>query len=111
FGKLMDDSGSVQTIASFMSERLGHQRAILAVVLAGGLFTYRGVGPFFASFFLAPKGRAVFPGAQQTPPPMPAPHSPCKYPHSPCLQCQARPRFKTRSRCRSLEPRHLRHLD
>src|SRR5215813_3291622 len=37
FGKLMDDSGSVQTIANFMSTKLGHQRAILAVVLAGAL--------------------------------------------------------------------------
>ena len=35
FGKLMDDSGSVQAIARFISEKLGSQRAILAVVLAG----------------------------------------------------------------------------
>src|SRR6202008_1756853 len=35
FGKLMDDSGSVQAIAKFMGERLGPQRAVLAVVLAG----------------------------------------------------------------------------
>src|SRR5215467_2817749 len=34
FGKLMDDSGSVQAIAAFMGSRLGHRRAILAVVLA-----------------------------------------------------------------------------
>src|SRR5215510_14603782 len=31
FGKLMDDSGSVQTIAKFMSDKLGYKRAILAV--------------------------------------------------------------------------------
>ena len=35
FGKLMDDSGSVDAIARFMTERLGPRRAILAVVLAG----------------------------------------------------------------------------
>ena len=31
FGKLMEDSGSVSTIASFMTERLGAKRAVLAV--------------------------------------------------------------------------------
>src|ERR1700751_2718557 len=33
FGKLMEDSGSVEAIATFMTERLGKGRAILAVVL------------------------------------------------------------------------------
>src|SRR5262245_4773267 len=40
FGKLMDDSGPVQAIARWMSERLGPRRAVLAVVLAGALVTY-----------------------------------------------------------------------
>src|ERR1700704_3174384 len=31
FGKLMDDSGSVQSIARFMTEKLGPKRAIIAV--------------------------------------------------------------------------------
>src|SRR5256885_15954158 len=43
FGKLMDDSGSVQAIAGYMSDRLGPRRAVLAVVLAGALVTYGGV--------------------------------------------------------------------
>jgi H+/gluconate symporter-like permease len=60
FGKLMDDSGSVQTIANFMSARLGHQRAILAVVLAGALVTYGGVSLFVAFFVLAPMARELF---------------------------------------------------
>jgi H+/gluconate symporter-like permease len=60
FGKLMDDSGSVQTIAKFMSEKLGHKRAILAVVLAGALVTYGGVSLFVAFFVLAPMARALF---------------------------------------------------
>jgi H+/gluconate symporter-like permease len=42
FGKLMDDSGSVNAIASFMTRKLGARRAILAVVLAGALVTYGG---------------------------------------------------------------------
>src|SRR5262247_4624169 len=48
FGKLMDDSGSVQTIARFMTERLGPDRAMLAVVLAGAMVTYGGVSLFVA---------------------------------------------------------------
>jgi H+/gluconate symporter-like permease len=60
FGKLMDDSGSVQAIAKFMGERLGPQRAVLAVVLAGALVTYGGVSLFVAFFVLAPMARALF---------------------------------------------------
>src|SRR5499433_3835520 len=39
FGKLMDDSGSVNSTAQFMTEKLGPQRAMLAVVLAGAIVT------------------------------------------------------------------------
>jgi len=60
FGKLMDDSGSVQTIANFMSTKLGHRRAILAVVLAGAMVTYGGVSLFVAFFVLAPMARELF---------------------------------------------------
>jgi H+/gluconate symporter-like permease len=60
FGKLMDDSGSVQAIAHFMSAKLGHRRAILAVVLAGALVTYGGVSLFVAFFVLAPMARELF---------------------------------------------------
>src|SRR5215468_7875957 len=60
FGKLMDDSGSVQAIARFISEKLGSQRAILAVVLAGALVTYGGVSLFVAFFVLAPMAHALF---------------------------------------------------
>jgi H+/gluconate symporter-like permease len=60
FGKLMDDSGSVQAIAHFMSDKLGHRRAILAVVLAGALVTYGGVSLFVAFFVLAPMARELF---------------------------------------------------
>ena len=60
FGKLMDDSGSVDAIADFMTEKLGPQRAVLAVVLAGALVTYGGVSLFVAFFVLAPMGIALF---------------------------------------------------
>src|SRR6201998_2713766 len=60
FGKLMEDSGSVAAIASFMTEKLGPQRAILTVVLAGALVTYGGVSLFVAFFVLAPMAQDLF---------------------------------------------------
>jgi H+/gluconate symporter-like permease len=60
FGKLMEDSGSVSAIASFMTQRLGPQRAVLAVVLAGALVTYGGVSLFVAFFVLAPMAQELF---------------------------------------------------
>jgi H+/gluconate symporter-like permease len=60
FGKLMDDSGSVQAIARFMTERLGPRRAMLAVVLAGAMLTYGGVSLFVAFFVLAPMAHSLF---------------------------------------------------
>ena len=63
FGKLMDDSGSVQAIARFMTDRLGPHRAILAVVLAGAVITYGGVSLFVAFFVLAPMAQSLFQAA------------------------------------------------
>jgi H+/gluconate symporter-like permease len=60
FGKLMEDSGSVASIADGMTEALGSSRAILAVVLAGAVVTYGGVSLFVAFFVLAPMGVALF---------------------------------------------------
>jgi H+/gluconate symporter-like permease len=60
FGKLMEDSGSVTAIASYMTEKLGPKRAVLAVVLAGALVTYGGVSLFVAFFVLAPMAQQFF---------------------------------------------------
>jgi H+/gluconate symporter-like permease len=60
FGKLMEDSGAVSSIASFVSDHLGQRRTILAVVLAGALVTYGGVSLFVAFFVLAPMAGALF---------------------------------------------------
>ncbi len=60
FGKLMDDSGSVTVIAEEMTRRLGVNRAMLAVVLAGAIVTYGGVSLFVAFFVLAPMATALF---------------------------------------------------
>lgn len=60
FGKLMDDSGSVNAIADYMTRTFGPKRAVLAVVLAGALVTYGGVSLFVAFFVIAPMGQALF---------------------------------------------------
>src|SRR5499426_472183 len=60
FGKLMEDSGSVQAIAGYMTEKLGTHRAMLAVTLAGAMVTYGGVSLFVAFFVLAPMAQTLF---------------------------------------------------
>src|SRR3974390_2975126 len=60
FGKLMENSGSVSSIADYMTEKLGKQRAILAVVLGGAIVTYGGVSLFVAFFVIAPMAQDLF---------------------------------------------------
>src|SRR5215472_18336038 len=60
FGKLMEDSGAVEVIARFMTDKLGSERAILAVVLAGAIVTYGGVSLFVAIFVIAPMAEGLF---------------------------------------------------
>ena len=60
FGKLMDDSGSVSSIARFLTERLGTDRALLSVVLASAVVTYGGVSVFVAFFVLVPMAQKMF---------------------------------------------------
>lgn len=60
FGKLMEDSGAVASIAGWMTATLGPERAILAVVLAGALVTYGGVSLFVAFFVIGPMAMQLF---------------------------------------------------
>ena len=60
FGKLMEDTGSVEVIARFMTEKLGTGRTILAVVLGGAIVTYGGVSLFVAIFVLVPMAQGLF---------------------------------------------------
>jgi H+/gluconate symporter-like permease len=60
FGKLMDDSGSARTIAHWIVDKTGVERAILAVVLACGLLTYGGVSLFVVAFAVFPIAMALF---------------------------------------------------
>lgn len=58
FGKIMDDSGSAKAIAHAIANKLGKDKAILAIVLSCGILTYGGVSLFVVAF-------AVFPIAMQ----------------------------------------------
>jgi H+/gluconate symporter-like permease len=58
FGKLMDDSGSVE-----VTEKFGTARGILAVALAGAIVTYGGVSLFVAFFVLVPMAQSLFKAA------------------------------------------------
>lgn len=63
FGKLMDDSGSITSIAHYLTEKLGVERTMLAVVLASAVVTYGGVSVFVAFFVLVPMTREMFKAA------------------------------------------------
>lgn len=60
FGKLMEDSGSAQTLANGIIAKLGAGRAILAVVLSGAVMTYGGVSLFVVAFAVFPIAAALF---------------------------------------------------
>jgi H+/gluconate symporter-like permease len=60
FGKLMDDSGSVSTVAIFMTRKFGERHVVPAVVLAGAVVTYGGVSLFVAFFVLVPMAQTLF---------------------------------------------------
>lgn len=60
FGKLMGDSGSISSIARYLTDKLGTKRTILAVVIASALVTYGGVSVFVAFFVLVPMAHEMF---------------------------------------------------
>ena len=60
FGKLMDDSGSANSIAYFITKKLGTGRELWAVVLSCAVITYGGVSLFVAAFAIYPIGAALF---------------------------------------------------
>lgn len=60
FGKLMDDSGSIASIARYLSDRLGTRNTILSVVIASAIVTYRGVSVLVAFFVLVPMAQTMF---------------------------------------------------
>lgn len=60
FGKIMEDTGLAKGIAHSIIKALGKERAIMAVVLAGGVLTYGGVSLFVVVFAVYPFASALF---------------------------------------------------
>jgi H+/gluconate symporter-like permease len=60
FGKIMDDSGAAKAIAHAISNKLGKDKAILAVVLSCAILTYGGVSLFVVAFAVFPIAAALF---------------------------------------------------
>src|ERR1700740_85231 len=60
FGKLMEDSGSVAAIASFITQRLCSPRGAPGGGRGGAAVTYGGVSLFVAFFVLAPMAQELF---------------------------------------------------
>jgi len=60
FGKLMEDSRSINSVADTLTEKLGTSRAMLSVVLASAVVTYGGVSVFVAFFVLVPMAEGIF---------------------------------------------------
>lgn len=60
FGRLMDDTGSAQSIARFVSGWLGADRAIASVVICCAVLTYGGVSAFVVAFAVFPLAVALF---------------------------------------------------
>ena len=52
FAKLMEEANYGKSIASFITNKLGKDKAILAVVLSGAFLTYGGVSLFVVVFVL-----------------------------------------------------------
>lgn len=60
FGKLLEASGSADSISEYVTSKLGAKNAILAVVLSCAILTYGGVSLFVVSFAIYPIGAKLF---------------------------------------------------
>ena len=60
FGKLIEMSGFSKSIAFHVTEMVGRQRAMLAIVLVCAILTYGGVSPFVVVFAVYPLAAEMF---------------------------------------------------
>jgi H+/gluconate symporter-like permease len=60
FGKLMEDTGAADSVARWIVNHIGPQRAALAVVAACAILTYGGVSLFVVAFSVYPTALALF---------------------------------------------------
>ncbi|CAM5213900.1 permease [Alishewanella longhuensis] len=63
FGKLMEHTGAADAVALAIVKKLGHTRAVLAIVLACAVLTYGGVSLFVVAFSAYPMAVSLFKGA------------------------------------------------
>lgn len=60
FAKLMEEAFYAKSIAHFITQKLGKDNSIFAVVLSGALLTYGGVSLFVVAFILYPIASMLF---------------------------------------------------
>jgi len=60
FGKLMEESGSADSVSKWIVSKLGMKHAVLAVVLACAVLTYGGVSLFVVAFSVYPMALSLF---------------------------------------------------
>ncbi|TQV74130.1 GntP family permease [Aliikangiella marina] len=60
FGKLMEDSGSADSISAWVVNKLGMKHAVLAIVAACAILTYGGVSVFVVAFGVYPMAISLF---------------------------------------------------
>jgi H+/gluconate symporter-like permease len=60
FGKFMEDTGAADSVAAWITGKLGKDRAVLAVVIACAVLTYGGVSLFVVAFAVYPMALSLF---------------------------------------------------
>lgn len=60
FGKVMEDSGAADSVSKWVVDRLGTNRAVLAIVAACAILTYGGVSLFVVAFSVYPMAVSLF---------------------------------------------------
>ncbi|WP_085524254.1 GntP family permease [Tuberibacillus sp. Marseille-P3662] len=60
FGKVMQDTGAADSIANWVSRKMGPQKAVFAVVAACAIMTYGGVSLFVVGFSVYPIAVSLF---------------------------------------------------
>ncbi len=60
FGKFMEDTGSADSLARWIVDRLGMKHAVAAVVIACAILTYGGVSVFIVAFSVYPMALSLF---------------------------------------------------
>ncbi|WP_408956013.1 GntP family permease [Natroniella sp. ANB-PHB2] len=60
FGKVMEDTGAASAVGNWVIDKIGSDKAILAVVAACGVLTYGGISLFVVVFTMYPLAMGIF---------------------------------------------------